>query len=261
MKLAKAAARAILPEFLFYRIAAVRSRRFQLKALRREGLLDAAASYVERNGCIVRFGPFTGMIYPRDAALSRHSIPKLLGTYEQELHPVLDTIAHRRYDLVIDIGSAEGYYAVGLARLLGTHVLAYDPEPIERSYCREAARLNGVESLVELNGLFRPTRIRQLIGQRILCVCDCEGFEAEIFNAETVKEVANWDLLIELHGEAAGKLTSLPWPHRLTSIASTPRTGNYPELEGLGGQGKLLSEFRGEAQTWLWCDSVTVGQQ
>lgn len=255
MKKAKSLARAILPQFLFERVQSVRSRRLQVQLLKRAGLLEAAARYVERNGCTVRRGPFAGMIYPREAALNRHSIPKLLGTFEQELHGALSDASKRRYDLVIDIGSAEGYYAVGLARMLRTNVLAFDPEPIERALCTEAAQLNGVTDRVELKDLFRPEDIREFKNKRVLCICDCEGFEGQIFTSQTVSATARWDLLIELHGEAAQTLPRLQWPQKTRLIESVRRTGIYPELAGLGEPEKLISEYRGGPQQWLWCDS------
>jgi 2-polyprenyl-3-methyl-5-hydroxy-6-metoxy-1,4-benzoquinol methylase len=240
------------------RIRAIRSRRMQLRLFKKEGLLEAAARYIERNGLTVRHGPFAGTIYPREAALSRHSIPKLLGTYEQELHEVLDEISRRTYDLVIDIGSAEGYYAVGLARLLKTRVLAYDPEPVERKLCAKAARLNGVETRVELKDLFRPSDIRQFSGRRVLCICDCEGFEAEIFTPQTIRDAARWDLLIELHGSAEAKLMSLEWPQKTKVISTAPHVGTFPEIEGLGDPDKLISDYRGGRQRWLWCDGESL---
>jgi len=255
MKVIKAIARAVLPVATFEKLQAIRSRRHQMRLLQREGVLEAATRYVERNGCTVRYGPFAGTVYPRQAALSRHSIPKLLGTYEQELHGVIEEIGRRKYDVVIDIGSAEGYYAVGLARLLRTKVLAYDPEPIERSYCDEMARLNGMSALVTLKDLFRPSDMEQFRDSSVMCVCDCEGFEAEIFNAKTIQLAGKWDILIELHGDATEKLPKLSWPHKTSTIDMAPRRENYRELDGLGDQTKLLSEYRPCEQTWLWCDS------
>lgn len=255
MKFAKSVAQAILPVVVFEKLQAIRSRRRQVRLLKRAGLLDAATSYIKRNGCTIRNGPFAGTIYPPDAASSRLSIPQLMGTYEQELHDVINAIGQRKYDVVIDIGCAEGYYAVGLARLLKTKVLAYDPEPIERAYCQDAARLNNVSSLVELKTLFLPSDIEQFRGLRVLCVCDCEGFEVKIFNTETVPSTEKWDLIIELHGDATQQLTSLAWPQKTRTIPSVPRVETYPELAGLGDQKRLLSEGRPTPQTWLWCDS------
>jgi hypothetical protein len=258
--LKKRAAQLVMPRGAFERLQAIRSRRFQLRFLARQGLLDASLSYIERNGVIVKYGPFAGTVYPMAAATSRHAIPKLLGTYEQELHHIIDACGRRRYDVIIDIGSAEGYYAVGLAKLLHTQVLAYEPEPIERSLCAEAARLNGVEGLVEMRELFRPSDISLFRECRVLCVCDCEGFEAKIFTPQTVADVAKWDILVELHGEASEKLAALHWPQATTVISSGSPRSVYPELAGLGDQGRLLSEYRTERQRWLWCDGDSDGR-
>ena len=254
-KITKAAAHALIPGFLFEKLQAIRWRRALVRHMEKEGLVDATKRYIERNGCIVKHGPFAGTIYPLDAALSRISIPSLLGTYEHELHGILRTVIQRKYDLVIDIGSAEGYYTIGLARALQIKVLAYDPEPIERKFCQQAAKLNNVESLVELRDLFYASDIKKFRDLRVLCICDCEGFETEIFNATSIQDVGRWDLLIELHGDAVQRLTNLGWPQRVSEITSAPPTKSYVELEGLGDQRKLLSENRSGPQTWLWCDS------
>jgi len=253
-RIAKTIARALIPVPLFERLHAVRSRRALVLYMKREGLLDATMRYIERNGCTIKYGPFAGTIYPLEAALSRISIPALLGSYEHELHDVIKTIARRKYDLVIDIGSAEGYYAVGLAKLLGIKVLAFDPEPRERAFCEMAARLNKVDSLVELRQLFHASDIAQFRDLRVLCICDCEGFEAEIFTSSTIQDVKSWDLLVELHGNAISQLTHLDWSQKVSTIVSAPQSRIYSELEGLGDQTRLLSENREGPQTWLWCD-------
>src|ERR1700683_867887 len=67
-----------------------------------------------RVGNTVQQGPFRGMILS-DAVSGSH-LPKLLGSYEAELYPVVDVILQRPYRLVIDVGCGEGYYLVGLAR-------------------------------------------------------------------------------------------------------------------------------------------------
>lgn len=254
-KIVKVVAYALIPGFLFEKLQAIWWRRALVRHMERQGLVDATKRYIERNGCIVKYGPFAGTIYPLDAALSRISIPSLLGTYEHELHDIIRTVIRRKYDLVIDIGSAEGYYAVGLARILRIKVLAYDPEPMERKFCQLAAKLNNVESLVELRSLFYASDIRQFRDLRVLCICDCEGFEAEIFNETTIQGLERWDLLIELHGDALRRLTNLSWPQRVSEIASASPVETYVELEGLGDQSKLLSENRSGPQKWLWCDS------
>jgi 2-polyprenyl-3-methyl-5-hydroxy-6-metoxy-1,4-benzoquinol methylase len=100
---------------------------------------------VYRDGVfIVQDGPFAGMNFPLMPA-DGCVMPKLLGSYEEELHPFFNRFAGTDYDLIIDIGCAEGYYAVGLARLFErARVLAYDIDANARQRCSELARLNGV---------------------------------------------------------------------------------------------------------------------
>jgi len=42
---------------------------------------------------------------------------KLLGFYEQPLQPYIEQVIQTGYPTIINIGCAEGYYAVGLAHL------------------------------------------------------------------------------------------------------------------------------------------------
>src|SRR5215207_138666 len=77
--------------------------------------MRVAKSFVRANGLSVRRGPFAGMRYPREAVAATTVVPKLLGSFELELHPVLDEVLDRGCSTILNIGSAEGYYAVGLA--------------------------------------------------------------------------------------------------------------------------------------------------
>jgi hypothetical protein len=255
--IAKPVVRALLPVGLFERIQATRSRRHQLRFLQGLGLIESTKRYIERNGTIVRHGPFSGMIYPVESALNRHSIPKLLGTYESELHEVLSLVARRRYDCVIDIGSAEGYYAVGMALLTRRPVFAYDPEPAEKNLCGRMAELTGVGNLVSLHDMFTASDLPLFAQRQALVISDCEGFEAELFTPETMGLMSNWDIIVELHGTGRDNLPKMNWPHATRVIGSQPRTGMPPfqEIAGIAPAEALLSEYRGEKQFWLWCDS------
>jgi hypothetical protein len=239
----KGSAKKFLPTPLFQRIQATRSRRHQLHFLTSNGLLDQVKRYIEINGTVVQSGPFAGLVYPLDAALNRCSIPKLLGTYEMELHSFLNVAANRKYDCVIDIGSAEGYYAAGLARMLQVPVYAYDPSPDEKAYSALIAEHNGVSKLVTMAALFTVDEMQKFSNRRALVVCDCEGFEEILFRPDTLELTRNWDLIIELHGTADAILPALNWPHSLTVIPIEQRTG--PQ-----------NEYREMHQRFLLCESA-----
>jgi 2-polyprenyl-3-methyl-5-hydroxy-6-metoxy-1,4-benzoquinol methylase len=75
-----------------------------------------------------RSGPFMRMQYLEEATGSVF-FAKLLGTYELEINPAVEWIISYEPDLVIDVGCAEGYYAVGLAtRCRSARVIGFDIE-------------------------------------------------------------------------------------------------------------------------------------
>lgn len=55
------------------------------------------------SGLFVQTGPFEGMAYESRSAGSAY-YPKLLGSYEAELHELIETVAGRHYDDVINTG-------------------------------------------------------------------------------------------------------------------------------------------------------------
>jgi hypothetical protein len=59
-------------------------------------------------------GPFQGLHYPHRRSVGSAPLPKLLGSYESELHAALEQLLTEEHETVVDIGCAEGYYAVGL---------------------------------------------------------------------------------------------------------------------------------------------------
>jgi hypothetical protein len=70
------------------------------------------------------------------------------------LHPALASFISRKPHQIVNIGCAEGYYAVGLAwRLPNAKVDAFRSDPRAREFCAELARLNGVEARVRIYGL------------------------------------------------------------------------------------------------------------
>src|SRR5687767_13183612 len=78
----------------------------------------------------VRHGVFAGMHYPAMEAAGSAIFPKLAGCYEAELRSLMEQIVRTPYTTVVDVGCAEGYYAVGLAlRMPQVNVLAFDMDP------------------------------------------------------------------------------------------------------------------------------------
>ena len=152
-----------------------------------------------RQGNTVFSGPFAGMHYASNASEGA-LMPRLIGCYEAELHPFLAQVAQAGYERVIDIGCAEGYYAVGLARMLpGCHIHAHDIDESAQQACRQLAQANGVADRVTVAGVFEGAQLARHTAHKTLIVCDIEGAEAQLLDPRQWPDFARFDLLVEVH--------------------------------------------------------------
>src|SRR6516164_11669035 len=59
-------------------------------------------------------GPFSGMAYLNTSDFGPIA-PKWLGSYEMEIQDLVGELCGSGYPTIVNVGSAEGYYAVGFA--------------------------------------------------------------------------------------------------------------------------------------------------
>ena len=173
---------------------------------------------VQQCGTTVQGGPFQGMEFVAQSAEGCH-VPKLLGCYESELHEHILAAAGRGYEAVINIGAAEGYYAVGLARLMpDVRVYAYDTNAAAHPVCQSLAERNGVAGRVVIGGVFRGEDFDRFAGQRTLVVCDIEGGETDLLDPRRYPALRRWT--------SSSNCTTVPRRNRacLSLSASLPLT-------------------------------------
>jgi hypothetical protein len=209
---------------------------------------------------MVRAGPFDGMRYVREATCSS-LYPKLLGCYEMEIHHIIINALRRPYDVVIDVGSAEGYYAVGFAlRSACKNVIAYDSDPNARQLCAELSRLNGCEGTVSVRGACDVGALSAALQGRCLIICDCEGYEQVLLNPVKIPGLRSADILVELHdcfypNLSKTLLHKFDATHTIEIVAAVERQpGQSPYLARLKGsdQRAAMSEGRPGPMTWAW---------
>lgn len=153
-------------------------------------------------GTTVMQGPLAGLDFLPRSAEGCH-IAKVLGCYEQPLQPYIEAAMSEGYATLLNIGCAEGYYAVGMARRMPrTRVLAFDLNPKAQEACAALAVKNGVSDRVQVGGLFRAEDFALYAsrpGRRTLLFCDIEGAERELLDPSLAPDLAGIDVIMESH--------------------------------------------------------------
>ncbi len=231
---------------------------------------EIAAKLFDPGPVRVLAGPFQGMRYFNRVVWGPIT-PKWLGSYEQQLHGIVRSTPNRGYARIVDIGAAEGYYAVGLARLSpNMPVHAFDIDPHARKLQRELAQLNHVDNLI-IGKLCSHATLVDLLQAKTFVMCDIEGAEAELLDPVAVPNFTRADILVEVHPtrdltmeQVRQRLIDRFSPtHYITEIQAYDRT----QLDLAAWQAavqnrlspdeltKALNEHRSLAQTWLWIEA------
>ncbi len=235
------------------------------------GALRPILRFLRRYGLTVRAGPFAGLKYPRSAVLQMPSrVPHLAGTFEIELHPVIEAIVKSRPSLFVNVGAADGYYAVGMRiRLPNAEVIAYEADPVRFRLCSRVARLNGTN--IDLRALCTVEALAALDATGATVLCDVDGAEKELIDPERVAWLRTATLLIEVHESLApgatealrerlGPTHSLEWIEQRPHFLADPA---YRMFWGLGlspiQQQMILSELRPIPTPWLWAVPKSAG--
>lgn len=166
---------------------------------------------LDRTGNKVATGPFAGMLY-LDQSVGSVLEPKLLGIYEREINDFVEDLIRYQPDAIIDIGSAEGYYAVGLARRVSKcRVVAFEIDAKGRQLLEELASRNQVLEHIQIEGECTPTKLADSLRpyNHAAIVCDAEGAESHLLNPAVVPQLQTTAILVELHPNKSPGIESL----------------------------------------------------
>ena len=211
----------------------------------------------------VTTGPFTGMqLVPEVCWGDGDTAAKLLGVYEQELQDTIKRVFIEPCDLVINVGSAEGYYAVGMARRMGCRTIAVDTDARARTITEATAAANGVT--VETLDSITPSSLQDLLStaRRPFVIMDCEGAERELLDPVQTPALTHTRLLIESHECFVPGITQvLQDRFAATHLTRVIRSGGrnpshhkildqYWDLE----KWILINECRPQSGEWIWME-------
>jgi hypothetical protein len=224
-------------------------------------------------GGIVRYGPFTGMRWLGDPnwGLGEQGA-MVLGLYEQEVLQSLSE-APSRFQVFVDVGAADGYYAVGMLHAgKVAHSIAFEIDPESQKAIARLAAANGVADRITILGAASDQFVETMRQQKIesdktMFLFDIEGYEFKVLTEDVFAFLRNSLIIVETHahiypdppGELARLIERSAKTHRATSWHPGPRNpwtirelDGYPEID----RWILCSEGRFEPQQWLRFDPL-----
>jgi hypothetical protein len=221
-------------------------------------VLALVAAHAERHGWGVLDGPFRGLqlVPPADARWG----PLLWGIHEAELHPTVEEIVASEPSSVVNIGGAEGYYAVGLARRLpAATVVAFESDVTRRGTLAATAERNGVAHQVDVQGLCTVETLAAHLRPGAALVSDCEGAELWLLRPDRVPALRHCSMLIELHDFMFARISTLlarrfEATHDVTLIDAVDDRALPSDRRGLAPEDarRLLAEHRPRGMQWAW---------
>lgn len=156
----------------------------------------------------VESGPFKAMRLP-DRCWGK-TIPLFLGSFEAETHPWIERLKSGEFKTVLNIGTAEGYVAIGFARCMPkTQVVAFERTKSIHHMCKLLAKLNEVEDQVSIKGDCTHKVLQDNINLPCLIFCDIDGGEYDLLDPEAVPDLTKCTMLIEMHDHIVSGATEV----------------------------------------------------
>ena len=177
-------------------------------------------------------GPFQGLIMKQKFPTK----PMLLGVWEKELSFIWDSLEN--HEFIIDVGAAEGFYAVGLARKYpNKKIIAFEMNPTSKILLEKTIKNNSVKNL-EVFGKCEYQDLSKIHNklQNSFIVMDCEGHELELLKNSEPSIFKKTHILVELHEMYAVGCTNI-----LKS-----RFADTHQVSEIEGQHRSLSDWPSE---------------
>lgn len=218
----------------------------------------------------VAYGPFKGFNLGNGYKWGQADVGNmLLGIYESEvLKSLLDKPSD--YKTFIDIGAADGYFAIGsLVGNLFDKTYCFELSEESRKNIKFNATLNGVQDRIDINCGASSSFYKDLISKEVnlshcVILCDIEGAEFGLFDDAVLNGLKKSILIIEIHDwhengiERFKELKSRAMPYfEINEIRTGSRDLSiFPEVAGLRDDDRwlLCSEGRHHLMTWLRLD-------
>jgi hypothetical protein len=222
----------------------------------------------------VRYGPFKGLKLNRSPWWGRFDLgSQCLGLYELEVLKKIERECKKGYATLIDIGAADGYYAVGMLRSgMVDHAICFEQSTDGVNAIRTNWLSNGSPGSLEILAQANDDSINSLPHKYLensLILIDIEGAEFDILSGNVFKKFNKCDLIVEIHNwvddfceKYSSLLRAASDTHQIDVIERLERPTVYiPELRDFTDDNRLLlvSERRPCMMRFLYLRPKEVG--
>jgi hypothetical protein len=213
----------------------------------------------------IAYGLFKGMKLTTSNSWDPFSkINQILGTYEEHVLQELLYFKEKGINCFIDIGAADGYFAVGMAySQTFENIYAFEISRLGQEIILDTATQNQCEQLITINGEANSSTIAELIWQhkQAVFLIDIEGAEYTFLNLEMLDLLKNCCVICELHPWLIEKGYELQ--NILLSTASERfdiniikrevyRPNNYEEFDDFTDEERLIAVGEGRHKNMQW---------
>lgn len=210
-------------------------------------------------------GPFRGLTYPPLEQWASCRFEKIVGTYEHELHALIERLpATKSYQTIVNVGGAEGFYSVGLALLFpAARVVSFEAEAFNTAFGENLARLNGVRDRIDFQGFCTAETLAAVQPKGpVLVWMDIDTGERPVLDPSKVSWLLEADILVELHDCLEPGLTPLirsrfSPTHEIQQITNSGiEYARYPILRDLHFSEieALVGDDRSGLQDWFFME-------
>jgi hypothetical protein len=228
-------------------------------------LISVLKKLIKKFGFRIRHHPMAGLIYTGDSFCSAAG-PKLLSTYEIEITGILHHVIASSPKIICDVGSADGFFAVGLAKALpSTRVIAYELDNSARDKSRELATYNRVADRIDFRGACDHNEFQRLLIEDMpdFVLMDIEGGEYRLLMDTDLDRTAHVRLLVEIHDYGDGTIATpiiarfsathsiTSYPAKRRSLADIPYLFMRPIVGILQVMGSDYIYERPDGMSWL----------
>jgi hypothetical protein len=221
---------------------------------------------LQLHGPVVSHGPFKGVVLSEDSWWGRFDlISKILGIYEPHVIEVLSRFADQGPKTFVDIGSADGYFPIGM--ITGgvfDKAYAFEISELGREKLKGAIEANSCDEKIIIGKEANTETLRQVMvaeGEAIILI-DIEGAEYDFLDEAVLTIIKYCSIVCELHPwlveDGQRKEQELEARARQRFHVSFLQRDSYSpnifaELEKFSDDERLLacSEGRGENTRWM----------